>query len=147
MLGKRFGVLMALLGGVVYATVQPSLYARPRPPVSPEMEVAMPRFVQVLMAAGDRYLAANLDVFRALVVSAARMAADNYRILSIVQSDAGWLNPAHEDNYYLAAAILPWAGEISATQYILRMATEARPFDSGPPFFYAFNEMHFLKNP
>lgn len=107
----------------------------------------MPRFVQVLMAAGDRYLAANLAGFRTLVVSTETMQADNYRILGIVQSDAAWLNPAHEDNYYLAAAILPWAGEVAATQYILRQASAARPFDNGPPFFYGFNELHFLKNP
>lgn len=145
--GRRFGLLLALLGLAAYAAVLPGLYAQPRPPVSPEMEVAMPRFVQVLMAAGDRYLAANLAVFRALMVTTETMGADNYRILGIVQTDAAWLNPAHEDNYYIAAAILPWAGEVAATQYILRGATEARPFDAGPPFFYAFDEMHFLKNP
>lgn len=145
--GRRSGLLVATFGLMVYALVIPALYARPRPPVSPEMEVAMPRFVQVLMAAGDRFLAANLATVRALVVATESMDAENYRILGIVQSDAAWLNPAQEDNYYIAAAILPWAGEVAATQYILRQATEARPFDSGPPFYYAFNELHFLKNP
>lgn len=144
---ERSGLLLALLGLAVYAALIPALYARPRPPVSPEMEVALPRFVQVLMAAGDRYLAANLAGFRALVVSTEAMSAENYRILGIVQSDAAWLNPAHEDNYYLAAALLPWAGEVAAAQYVLRRATDARPFDTGPPFFYGFNELHFLKRP
>ncbi len=144
---SRCGLVLTLLALAAYAAVIPALYARPRPPVSPEMEVAMPRFVQVLMAAGDRYLAANLAGFRALVVSTQTMQAENYRILGIVQSDAAWLNPAHEDNYYLAAAILPWAGEVAATQYILRQASEARPFDTGPPFYYGFNELHFLKKP
>lgn len=143
----QLGLLVALLGLLAYTMIVPELYARPRPPVSPEMEVAMPRFVQVLMAAGDRFLAANLAAFRALVVSTETMSAENYHILGIVQSDAAWLNPAQEDNYYIAAAILPWAGEVAATQYILRRASEARPFDSGPPFYYAFNELHFLKNP
>lgn len=146
-LRAHFGLLLALLGVLAYTLLVPALYARPRPPVSPEMEVAMPRFVQVVMAAGDRFLAANLAVFRALVVSTATMSAENYRILGIVQSDAAWLNPAQEDNYYIAAAILPWAGEVAAAQYILGLATAARPFDSGPPFYYAFNELHFLKNP
>jgi hypothetical protein len=146
-LRERSGLLLALLGLAVYAALIPALYARPRPPVSPEMEVALPRFVQVLMAAGDRYLAANLAGFRALVVSTEAMSAENYRILGIVQSDAAWLNPAHEDNYYLAAALLPWAGEVAAAQYVLRRATDARPFDTGPPFFYGFNELHFLKRP
>lgn len=146
-LRERSGLVLAMLGLAVYAALIPALYARPRPPVSPEMEVALPRFVQVLMAAGDRYLAANLAGFRALVVSTEAMSAENYRILGIVQSDAAWLNPAHEDNYYLAAALLPWAGEVAAAQYVLRRATDARPFDTGPPFFYGFNELHFLKRP
>lgn len=144
---SHFGLLLALVGLSGFTMAVPALFARSRPPVSPEMEVAMPRIVQVLMAAGDRFLAANLATFRALVVSTETMTAENYRILGIVQSDAAWLNPAQEDNYYIAAAILPWAGEVAATQYILRQATDARPFDSGPPFFYAFNELHFLKNP
>lgn len=141
------GLLLALLGALGFVMVLPALYTSSRPLVSPEMEVALPRFVQVLMAAGDRFLAANLAAFRALVVSTESMTSENYRILGIVQSDAAWLNPAQEDNYYIAAAILPWAGEVAATQYILRQATEARPFDSGPPFYYAFNELHFLKRP
>jgi hypothetical protein len=45
--------------------------------------------------------------FRALVVSTETMSAENYRILGIVQSDAAWLNPAQEDNYYIAAAFCP----------------------------------------
>lgn len=144
---RHSGLLMAMLAAALYAMLIPALYSRPRPPVSPDMAVAMPRFVQVLMAGGDRFLAANLATIRALVVSTESMHAENYRILGIVQSDAAWLNPAQEDNYYIAAAILPWAGEVAATQYILRQATDARPFDSGPPFYYAFNELHFLKNP
>ncbi len=146
-LRSRFGLLLAVVALAAYAAAIPALYARPRAPVSPEMEVALPRFVQVLMAAGDRYLAANLAGFRALVVSTETMKAENYRILGIVQSDAAWLNPAHEDNYYIAAAILPWAGEVAATQYILRQASEGRPFDALPPFYYGFNVLHFLKNP
>ena len=146
-LRERSGLVLAMLGLAVYAALIPALYARPRPPVSPEMEVALPRFVQVLMAAGDRYLAATLAGFRALVVATEAMSAENYRILGIVQSDAAWLNPAHEDNYYLATAHLPWAGEVAAAQYVLRRATDARPFDTGPPFFYGFNELHFLKRP
>jgi len=126
-LRAHFGLLLALLGVLAYTLLVPALYARPRPPVSPEMEVAMPRFVQVVMAAGDRFLAANLAVFRALVVSTATMSAENYRILGIVQSDAAWLNPAQEDNYYIAAAILPWAGEVAAAQYISAWRRQPAP--------------------
>lgn len=143
----ELGLMLALVGCAAYEALVSALYARPRPPVATEMQVIIPRVVQVLMSAGDRYLAANLAGFRALVVSTETMKPESYRLLGAVQSDVAWLNPAHEDNYYIAAAILPWAGEVAATQYILRQATAARPFDSGPPFYYGFNELHFLKNP
>jgi hypothetical protein len=64
-------------------------------------------------------------------------------ILGQVQKDASWLNPAHEDNYYIATAILPWEGQVDPTQVILRRATLARFFDYQPPFYYAFNQVHF----
>lgn len=146
-LHRHAGLLSALLCLAAFSTLVPTLYARPRPPASAEMQTALPRFVQVVMAAGDRYLAANLADFRALVVSTETMQPDNYRILGRVQSDAAWLNPAHEDNYYIANAILPWYGELEAAQYILRQASDARPFDSQPPFYYAFNVFYFLKQP
>jgi hypothetical protein len=111
------------------------------------MQVAVPRFAQVVMAAGDRFLAANLAGFRALVVSTETMTAENYRILGLVQSDASWFNPAHEDNYYIATAILPWVGQLEVTQYILKRASDARPFDWQPAFYFGFNEYHFRKNP
>jgi hypothetical protein len=144
---QHLGLACALVFFVAYASLLPGLYSRPRPPVSTEMEVLIPRFAQVLMSAGDRFLAANLAGFRALVVSTETMSAENYRILGLVQSDTAWLNPAHEDNYYIAAAILPWFGQLEAAQYILRRASDARTFDWQPAFYYGFNEYHFLKNP
>jgi len=141
------GVVVAVAGCFLYALTIPSLYRQPRVPSSVEMQVALPRFVQVMMSAGDRYLAANLAGFRALVASTETMGEDNYRIQGVVQSDAAWLNPAHEDNYYIAAAILPWNNQVEAAQFVLRQASQARPFDWQPPFYYAFNELHFLKKP
>lgn len=146
-LRRRAPLVLAILCFGLFVLQLPPLYSRPRPQASPEMEVALPRFVQVLMAAGDRYLAANLAGFRALVASTEKMTADNYRILGIVQSDLSLLNPAHEDNYYIAAAILPWNREVDAAQSILRRASEARPFDWSPAFYFAFNAMHFKKDP
>ena len=143
----RLWLLLALISIGLYAVSVPVLYARPRPLVSTEMEVVIPRFAQVLMASGDRYLAADLAGFRALVASTENMGAENYRVLGIVQSDISWFNPAHEDNYYIAAAILPWFGEVLAAQNILRAASVARPFDWQPAFYFAFNAFHFQKNP
>lgn len=112
-----------------------------------EMEVALPWFVQVLLSGGDRYLAADINAVRALVASTEAMAEGNYEVLAQVQRDAAWLNPAHADNYYIAAAILPWVNQLSAAQDVLERAIEGRPFDSLPPFYYGFNIYYFDKNP
>lgn len=141
------GLLAGLLFFSAHVIVVPSLYRHTRPFASEEMQVALPRFVQVLMAMGDRYLAANLAGFRALISSTETMNADNFRIQGVVQRDAAWLNPAHQDNYYIAAAILPWNGEVDAAQDVLQRAVEGRPFDWQPSFYYGFNEMHFHNRP
>lgn len=146
--GLRRGLVLAaaLLCAGLYVAATHQLYRQPRPPASGEMQIAVPRFAQVVMAAGDRHLAANLAGFRALVVSTESMTPESYRILGRVQSDVAWFNPAHEDNYYIATAILPWVGELEATQYVLRRASEARPFDWQPAFYHGFNELHFRKD-
>lgn len=130
----------------VHAALVPRLYSHSRPPVAAEMEVVLPRFAQVLMAAGDRFLAADLAVFRALVASTETMGNSNYIVLAQVQQDAAWFNPAHEDNYYIAAAILPWYGHVDAAQAVLRKASQARPFDWQPAFYHGFNAFHFRKD-
>lgn len=112
-----------------------------------ELQVALPRFVQVMMAMGDRYLAANIATFRAMVASTSEMKEENFRVQGQVQRDAAWLNPAHEDNYYVAAAILPWHGQFEAAQDVLALAMEARPYDWQPAFYYAFNLYYIKKQP
>lgn len=122
------------------------LKATPRQVVKVEMQVAVPLFVQVVMAGGDRFLAANLGAIRALVADNFKMAPEQFPIMAKVQSDVSWLNPGHEDNYYVAAAILPWNGEYEAAQRILARATMARPQDYQPAFYYAFNLLQFKKD-
>lgn len=138
----RWILLVLVLAAVFIATVE-SLKSRPRQTVSVEIQVALPLFVQVLMALGDRNLAADFATIRALVVVTEKMSPEEYRVLGKVQADASWLNPAHEDNYYIAAYILPSAGELDAAQTILARASHARFFDYQPAFLYAFNLMHF----
>jgi len=118
---------------------------RPSPPS--DMVISLPIPAQILSAVGDRYLAANLAVLRAVVATTETMTREDFVILGRIQSDAAWLNSAHEDNYYVAAAILPWNGEMAAAQNVLSRASDARPFDWQPPFYYAFNEFYFNKNP
>lgn len=119
----------------------------PRPKASESIRVALPVTAQVLLAGGDRYLAANIGTFRAMMVGTENLDADGYRVLARVQQDAARLNPAQEDNYYIAQSILPWAGEVASTQDILRRATAARPHDFLPPFFLGFDYFYFDHEP
>lgn len=135
--------LVALVCALAFVFSAERLKAVPRQSVTLELQVALPLFVQVFMTAGDRHLAANLAAIRALVVATDKMRPQDYRILGKVQEDASWLNPAHEDNYYTATAILPWNGELDAAQTILARATHARYFDYQPAFYYAFHLLHF----
>lgn len=118
-----------------------------QPAVSAEMQVVLPRFIQVPLAGGDRFLAANIAVFRTLTTDTQNQRPDRFVVQAIVQEDAAWLNPRHEDNYYLAAAHLAWNGQLDAGQRILAAASETRPFDMLPPFFHAFNEYYFNHDP
>lgn len=119
-----------------------------RPLLTPEMEisVAAPVPLQVLAAAGDRYLAANIAVWRVLMTGGQNMPRESLAALARVQEDASFLNPGHEDNYTTATALLPWEGFVEPTQTILRRATEVRKGDVYAPFFYGFNQLHFLKD-
>ncbi|WP_353325355.1 hypothetical protein [Chitiniphilus shinanonensis] len=100
--------------------------------------------MQLAMAGGDRYLAANLNVFRAIMVTTKNPDPDTVSVQAQLQEQASWFNPAHEDNYYLAAATLAWQGETEAAQVILRNATAGRRADMYPPFFYGFNQQYFF---
>lgn len=141
------GWLVALLLALAFVATAERLKSAPRKSVTVEMQVALPLFVQVLMAMGDRYLAANLAAIRALVVATDRMQPEEYRILGKVQEDVSWLNPSHEDNYYIAFAILPQYGEVDAAQTILARASRARFFDYQPSFFHAFNQWYYQHDP
>ena len=140
---KIFMGLVALVCAAVFVASAERLKSVPRQTVALELQVALPLFVQVFMTAGDRYLAADLGAIRALIVATDKMRPEDYRILGKVQEDVSWLNPAHEDNYYTAAAILPWNGELEAAQTILARAGNARYFDYQPAFYYAFHLLQF----
>ena len=135
--------IMVLVFALSFVATAERLKSVSRQSVALELQVALPLFVQVVMTAGDRFLAANLAAIRALVVATDKMRPEDYRILGKIQDDASWLNPAHEDNYYIATAILPWNGELDAAQTILARAGKARYFDYQPAFYYAFHLLHF----
>jgi hypothetical protein len=135
--------LVAILAAMVFVSSGQRLKLAPRQSVNVEMQVALPLFIQVAMAGGDRFLAANIAAIRALWVDNFKMQREEFKVLAKVQEDVSWLNPGHEDNYYIAAAILPWNGELDAAQRILARATLARRFDYHPAFYYAFHLLHF----
>jgi hypothetical protein len=141
------GWLLALVLALTFGATAERLKSVPRQSVSVEMQVALPLFVQVFMAMGDRHLAANLAAIRALVVATDRMQPDEFRILAKVQEDVSWLNPSHEDNYYIAFAVLAQYGELDAAQRILARASRVRFFDYQPTFFYGFNQWYYKRDP
>lgn len=108
-----------------------------------EMKLAVPAAFQIIMAGGDKYLAANIAVFRAVTAGTHQFKDETYEILAKVQTSAAALNPRHEDNYYTAAAILAWNNQLDAAQEILTLATETRLNDALPPFFRGFNKYYF----
>ncbi|WP_269531135.1 hypothetical protein [Chitinimonas sp. BJYL2] len=115
--------------------------------VDTEAAVYLPPAAQLALAGGDRYVAANVNTLRALMVGTHRLKPETYQVLGLLQRDAARFNPGHEDNYYIATAILPWAGQLTLTQEILSLAMQGRPYDMYPPFFYGFHQLYFNKDP
>jgi hypothetical protein len=145
---KTLSAWFATLALVLYGVSVHFLDGIPRPKEQDVLSVAVPPPMQVVLAGGDRYLAANIAVFRAMMVAGyVEHDEATYRVLAQVQADAAILNPAHEDNYYIAQAVLPWVGQVELNQSIQKMATEARPRDMLPPFFLGFNRFYFLRDP
>lgn len=140
------GLLFLLLFGTYVFSVR-LVERQPRVEPNEEMRVALPVAVQLLMSGGDRYFAGNMAMLRVLVTPARVTSAESFAVQARVQQDVSWFNPANEDNYYVAAAMLPWYGQSSITQTILKRAANARPNDPNPAFFYAFNALYFDKNP
>lgn len=108
------------------------------------MSVALPIPAQLFLASGDRYLAANINVFRAIMVDTnSTPDAETVETQAKLQTAASLLNPAHADNYYLAAATLSWQEQVPSAQYILQNAMNSRPQDLYAGFYLAFNKKHF----
>lgn len=144
---RVLALLLVCVGGwAAFAWGSLQLRDAPRPEQQEVLRVRLPLPVQLAHAGGDAYLAANLNVFRALMVDPGMREAETYRVQAQLQRDAAFFNPRHADNYYLAAAQLPWNGQVEAAQEVLLKATHARTADMWPPFFYAFNAMYFERD-
>ncbi len=106
-------------------------------------EVVVAEPVQVLLYAGDRFLAANIEAIRA---QAAATAADAHTFRLRAHAAASRLNPCHEDNYWIGNASLSWGGANDQGFELLRNASHCRYWDEWPVFFYGFNQHFFLHN-
>lgn len=134
---------LALLAWAVFWFAGSQLQDSPRISEQGLLRVRLPELLQLAYAGGDPYLAANLNVFRSMLVEASVTEQETYRVQAQLQVDAARFNPYHEDNYYIAAAILPWNGFVPEAQEVLRRASEARSWDWMPPFFHAFDSWYF----
>lgn len=144
---SRYAVLLlALVAWLIFWLASSALRDRPRPDESSVLRVRLPAPVQLLYAGSDPFLAANLNVFRSMMVESSVTERETYRVQGRLQVDAALFNPRHEDNYYIAAAILPWTGYVDEAQQVLKRAAESRTWDWMPPFFYAFGAWYFQQN-
>lgn len=147
MQGFRF-LLLAILGfgAFVVLVFERGETQLPRQPaVADRVVIAAP--VQVLLAGGDRFLAADFETIRVMATAddiASGEGSASYRIRA--HRVVAQLNPCHEDNYYVANAMLSWGGAPSEGFDVLRRATDCRTWDEFPPYFYGFNQWFFNRD-
>lgn len=101
--------------------------------------------VLVALYGGDRFLAADLEALRLAATGRDDGESDTFYLLRAHKVVAE-LNPCHEDNYYLANALLTWGGAVEAGGGILERATRCRQWDEVPPFLYGFNQYFFNRD-
>lgn len=91
----------------------------------------------LLVHMGDRYLAANINYLRSLMVAFDDPALIDARVY--LQTQVTQYNPKHEDNYYVAASTFPWEDRVDVAQSVLLASASARYWDSMPYFLMALN--------
>lgn len=132
-----------ILSVLLYAAAVWRVSALRRAQAPEGLRVRMPVLLQVLQAGGDRYLGADLAVIRIITVDARVNDNETLHVQAALAEDASLMNPRHTDNYYMAAALLPWQGYVRESQNVLKRATDTRGWDMWPPFFYGFNAGYF----
>lgn len=143
---QQVPLILALSLGVIAGY---GWHVRPAGNAAPPLEVfdrvVVPAPMQVTLAVGDRFLAADLEAIRTLATpsDALEADADNMSFAIRARNVVARLNPCHEDNYYLANALLTWGGALRQGNDVLRAAAECRFWDEFPLFFYGFNLFYF----
>ena len=101
--------------------------------------------VLTVLHAGDHYLAANLETIRLSATAIDHGMVDDFYLLR-AHDVVSQLNPCHENNYYLANALLTWGGAVDEGGSVLQRAAACRQWDELPPFLYGFNQYFFNRN-
>lgn len=116
----------------------------PKLAVSDRVVISAP--VQLVLAGGDPFLAANFEAIRLAATSdaAAAEGSDDAAFRMRAHRVVAQLNPCHEDNYYVGNALLAWGGAPSEGSDLLKRAMDCRIWDEVPAFFYGFNQYFFL---
>lgn len=139
-------LLIALVSfGLFVATWTNRLPLGSAAPVEVQDRVVISAPMQLLLAGGDRFLAANFETMRA--VSAGSDAGQgSVEFRARAHRVVAELNACHEDNYYLGNAVLTWGGAVVEGNDLLRRAMECRTWDEVPAFFYGFNQFFFFRD-
>lgn len=146
---RNRALLLALAGFGAFAALilgRGPLKITPQPVVADRIVISAP--VQVLLAGGDRFLAADFEAIRIMATGddstqhPAAAASFHIRAHGVVAQ----LNPCHEDNYYVANATLSWGGAPTEGLDVLRRATDCRFWDEWPPFFLGLNQWFFKRD-
>lgn len=117
--------------------------SRGHPVDETQLGITLPAEIQILLFAGDRYLASNIE----FITSATNVSSDvTHELASRASAHnvVAELNPCHEDNLYFSNAFLSWGGLPEEGNRILAQSTTCRTWDDIPPFFLGFNRYFFF---
>lgn len=128
----------------VWGTQRLSVLPSRQPPV--DSLVAMPPILLLGIYGGDRYLAADIESARLLGVEVDSSQKTGLSYYQMAHEAISVLNSCHEDNFYIANAILAWGGAQDEAFRILGRATACRFWDDWPPFFYGYNQFYFRQD-
>lgn len=145
-IGRHWSLCFVVLGFALFLYVtQWRLVAPPTAVPSVEGRVVIAAPLLLLLFGGDRFLAANLEAMRLAATGVDSGLADTDYLVR-AHKEVARLNPCHEDNYYLANALLTWGGADREGSEVLHRASACRFWDEYPPFFYGFNKFFFERD-
>lgn len=144
--GRNWSLCFVVLGFALFLYVsQWRMFTPPTAPLLVEGRVVIAAPVLLVLFGGDRFLAANLEAMR-LAATGVDSGLANTGYLVRAHKEVARLNQCHEDNYYLANALLTWGGAVDEGEAVLRAAMDCRFWDEWPPFFFGFNRFFFQRD-